>query len=407
MKKFIKTISVLCLCLIIIPIMLCSCEKEHTEHFYVSEWTKNTTHHWHNCLESGCISHSEYGEHDWTSKISGHDIIYTCKVCQESKIESSSCVAKKVADYDDEYHWYNCKFEGCETVFHKEKHTFDGYSNGNSSLLKCDECEKTKTIKLTYIPFVNNTTGFQTSDADTSIAIGLRKGSTLTAQINEYLSSLSSNYKNGLMAKMVALRNNSEATYTIDYDSNYSGTAGVLKVAMECAYDPFNWTQNNADNGAVPINNIVGKYANGYDVQIAAQVAAYLNMKLEIYQYEWDALIPAVQSGCVDVIIAGMSPTEERKEEIDFTVPYYQSNLVIITREGSTIATATTLANIDKAGIKIAAQSGTFLLDALKEQTSNLTVVNSYYDLSDMNDALKRGLIDGYIAEELTALYYC
>jgi len=262
-------------------------------------------------------------------------------------------------------------------------------------------------VNLTYVALVNNTTGFQTSEADTSIAIGLAKGSTLVTPINEYLNTLTSEYKSGLMAKMVALKNNSEATYTIDYDSNYPGTSGVLKVGMECAYDPFNWTQNNADNGAIPIKNVEGKYANGYDVQIAAQVAAYLNYELEIYQYEWDALVPAVKSGALTAIIAGMSPTEERKEEIDFTVPYYQSNLVIITREGSTIATATTLADIDKAGIKIAAQPGTFHLDALDAQTNNLTVVNSYEDFVDMKMALEQGLIDGYVAEEPTAMAFC
>ena len=53
-------------------------------------------------------------------------------------------------------------------------------------------------------------------------------------------------------------------------------------------------------------------------------------MKLEIYSYEWDSLIPAVQSGTVDAIIAGMSPTEEREKEIDFTNVYYMSTLVVI-----------------------------------------------------------------------------
>ena len=70
--------------------------------------------------------------------------------------------------------------------------------------------------------------------------------------------------------------------------------------------------------------------ANGYDVQIAKYIAAELGMALEVYQYEWDSLIPAVQSGAVDGIIAGMSPTEERELEVDFTDCYYNSNLVVI-----------------------------------------------------------------------------
>ena len=98
---------------------------------------------------------------------------------------------------------------------------------------------------------------------------------------------------------------------------------------MECAYAPFNWSQPTDANGAVKIQES-DLYANGYDVQIAKYIAAELGMALEVYQYEWDSLIPAVQSGAVDGIIAGMSPTAEREEEVDFTECYYNSNLVII-----------------------------------------------------------------------------
>lgn len=112
---------------------------------------------------------------------------------------------------------------------------------------------------------------------------------------------------------------------------------------MECAYAPFNWTQMDESNGAVKISNADG-YANGYDVQIAKQIAGGLDVKLEIYVYEWDALIPSVESGALDCIIAGMSPTAERKETIDFTSNYYISNLVIIMNKDSSYANASSLA---------------------------------------------------------------
>mgnify|MGYP000588678473 CR=1 FL=1 len=89
-------------------------------------------------------------------------------------------------------------------------------------------------------------------------------------------------------------------------------TNGVLKVAMECNYKPYNWTDVGTPTiGAVPISSEGkdGQYANGYDVQIAQYIANKLGMKLEIYAMEWDSLIPAVQSGTVDAIAAGMSPT--------------------------------------------------------------------------------------------------
>ena len=98
---------------------------------------------------------------------------------------------------------------------------------------------------------------------------------------------------------------------------------------MECAYAPFNWSQLTNANGAVKIQGS-DLYANGYDVQIAKYIAAEMGMALEIYAAEWDALIAGVQANTYDAIIAGMSPTAEREEQVDFTDCYYNSNLVII-----------------------------------------------------------------------------
>ena len=244
------------------------------------------------------------------------------------------------------------------------------------------------------------------SDGDTAIAIGLKKDSALKAGIDSYLSTLTPDYWTELMSNMVALKNDENATYQISFQDN--GTAnGTFKVGMECAYDPFNWTQSNDANGAVPISGLAGTYANGYDVQIARQVANSLGMKLEIYQLEWEALLPAVQAGTIDGIVAGMSPTEERLKEIDFSVNYYQSNLVIVTRKDSKIAGFKSLAELDQKGIKIAAQPGTFHLDALKAQTHNLKVIENLKDFVDMRIALEAGSIDGYVAEEPTALTFC
>ena len=100
---------------------------------------------------------------------------------------------------------------------------------------------------------------------------------------------------------------------------------------MECAYAPFNWSQTTDANGAVRIaNSPNGLYVNGYDVQIAKYIAAELGYNLEIYEAKWEALITGVNAGTFDGIIAGMSPTAEREEEVDFPNCYYNSNLVII-----------------------------------------------------------------------------
>lgn len=178
--------------------------------------------------------------------------------------------------------------------------------------------------------------------------------------------------------------------------------SNVLKVGMECNYAPYNWSQSDDSNGAVAIQNVKDMYANGYDVQVAAKIAESMGKELEIYAYEWDSLIPAVQSGNLDMIVAGMSPTEERKEKIDFSDNYYVSNLVVIAKKGS-LDDVKTIQDLN--GKKIAAQSGTSHLDALSTQTK--AKVSELADFSTMLMALDAGTIDGYLAEEPTAMAVC
>lgn len=267
-------------------------------------------------------------------------------------------------------------------------------------------CGNNAPVEFDYVRLQNNSSGFVTEDGDTAIAIGLQKDSPLKDGINEYLTTLTPAYWTELMTKMAALSTDENYTYTPEYTFG-DGSNGTLKIGMECAYEPFNWTQNTNANGGIAIANVPGKYANGYDVQIAAQVAAHLNMKLEVYAYDWDALIPAVKSGTITGIAAGMSPTAERLEEIDFSANYYQSNLVVICRKGSNISSCKNLSEIDQSGVKIAAQPGTFHLDALRDQTKNLTIVDNLADFTAMRIALEAGTIDGYIAEEPTAIAFC
>lgn len=176
----------------------------------------------------------------------------------------------------------------------------------------------------------------------------------------------------------------------------------VLKVGMECNYAPYNWSQSDDSNGAVAIANVDNMYTNGYDVQVAQKIAKALGKKLEIYSYEWDSLIPGVQSGKLDMIIAGMSPTDERREKIDFSDNYYSSNLVIVTKKDK-LTDVKTIADLK--GKKIAAQSGTFHLTALTDQTE--AAVNEMADFSTMLIALGAGTVDGYVAEEPTAMAVC
>ena len=175
------------------------------------------------------------------------------------------------------------------------------------------------------------------------------------------------------------------------------GTANQnqLVVGMEAGYPPFNWTQKDDSNGAVKIQG-TDQYAGGYDVEIAKRVAKQLGKELVIVKTEWDGLTPALVSGKIDAIIAGMSPTEERKATIDFTDSYYDSQLVLVVKKGSKYANATSLA--DFAGAKVTAQLNTFHYSVI-DQIPGVDKQTAMDNFPAMRVALQSGTIDAYVSE--------
>ena len=121
---------------------------------------------------------------------------------------------------------------------------------------------------------------------------------------------------------------------------------GVLTVGMECAYAPYNWTQTDDSNGAVPISNVEGAYANGYDVMMAKKICEANGWKLEVKKLDWDSLVPAVQNGEIDCAIAGQSMTAERDEVVDFAGPYIYASIVCLVRKDSSLAGATGISQL-------------------------------------------------------------
>lgn len=170
--------------------------------------------------------------------------------------------------------------------------------------------------------------------------------------------------------------------------------ADTLRVGMECNYAPYNWTQSETSEDAVAI--AAGGYADGYDVRIARKIADALGMELEIVKTEWDGLTPALLSGNIDCIIAGMSPTEERKLTIDFTDAYYTTELCVVVRKDSKFASAASLA--DFAGAKITGQTSTFHYDTI-DQIPGVIKLPSQDTFPTMIVAVSSGAIDGYIAD--------
>jgi putative lysine transport system substrate-binding protein len=174
------------------------------------------------------------------------------------------------------------------------------------------------------------------------------------------------------------------------------GSDDVLRVGMECNYAPFNWTQLTDANGGVQISENT-QYAAGYDVEIAKKIAEGLGKKLEIVKIEWEGLSPALESGTIDLIIAGMSPTADRKVSIDFTNNYYKSNLVIVVRKDSPYASATSID--DFSGAKVVGQLGTVHADVIS-QIKGVIAQDPMSDFSAMRVALQSGAIDGYVSEK-------
>lgn len=173
-----------------------------------------------------------------------------------------------------------------------------------------------------------------------------------------------------------------------------SGEKQPLRVGMECNYAPFNWTQMDDSNDAVPISS--GGYAGGYDVEIAKLLADALDRELVIVKTEWEGLIPALNSGKIDVVIAGMSPTAERAESVDFSDPYYESELVIVVKNDGPYASAQSLA--DFSGAKITGQISTFHYTVI-DQIPGVQKQTAMETFPAMIVALTSGKIDGYISE--------
>jgi len=176
--------------------------------------------------------------------------------------------------------------------------------------------------------------------------------------------------------------------------------AQVLRVAMECGYAPYNWTQTTNANGAVPISGSK-EFAYGYDVMMAKLIAERLGYKLEIVKLDWDSLVPAVQSGTVDCVIAGQSITSERKQMVDFTSPYYYASIVCLTNGDSKYASAKGIT--DLAGGSCTSQLGTIWYDTCLPQVPNAKILPAQESAPAMLVALNSKRVDFICTDMPTA----
>ena len=177
------------------------------------------------------------------------------------------------------------------------------------------------------------------------------------------------------------------------------GEKKVLRVAMECTYAPYNWTQPDDSNGAVPINDS-NEYAYGYDVMMAKKICEELNYDLEIVRLDWDSLIPALQSGQADCVIAGQSITSERLQAVDFSVPYYYATIVTLTKKDSPYANAKSVADLK--GATCTSQQSTIWYDVCLPQIEDANILSATASAPDMLMSLNADKCDIVVTDQPT-----
>lgn len=170
-------------------------------------------------------------------------------------------------------------------------------------------------------------------------------------------------------------------------------------VAMECGYAPYNWTQDTDANGAVKINDS-NMYAYGYDVIIAKRIAEANGWDLQIVKLDWDSLIPALQAGDVDAVIAGQSITAERLEQVDFSTPYYYATIVSLVKADSPYANATSVADLK--GATATSQRGTIWYDICLDQIPEVNKLAAQDTAPAMLVALEAGTCDVVVTDAPT-----
>ncbi|MDO4385089.1 MAG: transporter substrate-binding domain-containing protein [Clostridia bacterium] len=165
---------------------------------------------------------------------------------------------------------------------------------------------------------------------------------------------------------------------------------GVLTVAMECNYAPYNWSQSDDSNGAVPISGS-NEYANGYDVMMAKKLCEANGWQLEIVRLDWDSLVPAVLSGMVDAVIAGQSMTAARAEMVDFAGPYLYASIVCLARQGTPQAEAKGISELSG---YCTSQLGTIWYSVCLPQIPNADIQPAAESAPAMLMALETGAVD-------------
>lgn len=179
----------------------------------------------------------------------------------------------------------------------------------------------------------------------------------------------------------------------------------VYRVGMECGYAPSNWTEDEATDTNLPIENLEGFYAEGYDVQIAKLIGEYLDADIVIVKLAWEGLIEALNQGQIDMIIAGMADTEERRQSINFSDTYNvkDTEYCLLVRADGDYVDATSLS--DFAGASVLGQKGT-RYDEVIDQIEGVNHLPAVDSTSSMLSRLDAGTTDAIVVDTTLAESY-
>jgi arginine/lysine/histidine transporter system substrate-binding protein len=165
----------------------------------------------------------------------------------------------------------------------------------------------------------------------------------------------------------------------------------VLKMGTSADYAPFEY-----------IDTAKGNEIIGFDVDLAKMITKELGYEFEIVDMDFTGLIPALQSGKVDFVLAGMTPTEERKKSVDFSDVYYVSRNMIVSKKGSGIKTVE-----DLKGKTVGVQTGSIQEGEAQKIAKTVDMkIESRNRIPELIQEIQAGRFDAAIIEDTVARGY-
>ncbi|MGB4984942.1 MAG: transporter substrate-binding domain-containing protein [Erysipelotrichaceae bacterium] len=170
----------------------------------------------------------------------------------------------------------------------------------------------------------------------------------------------------------------------------------TITMGSECNCSPFNWTTLDKASESILIDGGTAGYCDGYDIQIGKIIAQELNKELVVKKIEWDGLSIAVNNGEIDMIIAGMTDTPERRNGLDFSNPYYESDMVMVVRKDSKYVNSKSIQDFN--GANVVGQLNTFH-DKIIDQIEGVNHVTPMKNIPIMIVAVAKNDVDALVTE--------